>query len=69
MAKSKTRLVADFMGKVQADPITGEAQHTEVLAVESTVNSTITGALYNTTQIDAMFDDVITQIENLSTPI
>lgn len=63
MAKSKTRLVADFMGKVQADATTGEAKHQEVEAV----TTAITGTLYNSSEIDTMFDDVITEMEQLAT--
>ncbi len=68
MAKSKTRLIADFMSKVHADPTTGEAVQADVQAVTTTVNETITGSLYTAAEVDAMFDDVITEIENLSTP-
>ena len=55
MTKSKTRLVADFISKVEADPDTGEVKHQEV------------AAMYNQTEIDEMFDDVITEMETLST--
>ena len=68
MAKSKTRLVADFMGKVEADPVTGEATQADVKAVTETVNDTLTGSMYNQTEIDSMFDDVITEIEALAAP-
>lgn len=63
MAKSKNRLVADFMGKVQADPTTGEAIQADVQAVASN----ITGTTYNQDEVNAMFDDVIAEIENLAT--
>jgi hypothetical protein len=67
MAKSKTRLVADFMSKVQQDTTTGEAKHTDLDAVATTVNETITGSMYNSTEIDGMFDEIITEIETIAT--
>lgn len=68
MAKSKTRLVADFMGKVQADPVTGEAVQTDVQAVSTVVEQSLGegGTVYTAAEVDAMFDDVITEIENLT---
>lgn len=62
MSKSKTRLVADFLGKVQANAATGEAEQADLVAVQTS----ITGDLYNAVEIDAMFDDVITELENLA---
>lgn len=67
MAKSKTRLVADFMSKVQQNTTTGTVEHADVSAVTTTVNETITGSLYNATEIDGMFDQIITEIETIAT--
>lgn len=64
MAKSKTRLVADFMSKVKADPTTGEAIQEDVVAAAETGAST--DIIYTKEEIDSMFDDVITEIENLT---
>jgi hypothetical protein len=69
MPKSKTRLVAEFMRKVEEDTVTGEAVNTDVKAVETTVTNTITGSLYNSDEIDSMFDDVISEIENIATGV
>lgn len=63
MPKSKTRLVADFLGKVQANTTTGEAEQSDLVAVQAS----ITGDLYNAVEIDAMFDDVISELETIVT--
>lgn len=61
MAKSKSRLVAEYMRNIQ-EAQDGTIQNAEVELVK---NSTPTN-LYAAEEIDAMFDDIIAGIETIA---
>lgn len=63
MPKSKARLTADFMRNVQQDENTGEVTHTALKEVQDTISA----GVYSSGDVDAMFDEIITEIETIAT--
>jgi hypothetical protein len=61
MAKSKTRLIAEYMRNIQ-ETENGVIKNADVQSIKDSTLSNV----YSSTEVDAMFDDVITELEALT---
>lgn len=69
MSKSRSRLAADWMGKLTVNEDTQEVEHEVINSVKAGAEATaavVANGVYSSAEIDTMFDEVIAEVETIA---
>lgn len=72
MSKSRSRLAADWMGRLTVNEDTQEVEHEVINSVKAGAEATaavaavVANGVYSSAEIDTMFDEVIAEVETIA---